>query len=52
MTLTKTSLRTVTLVSALAILASCGQRDRSAPRPDPQALECMRAARKVLDEQK
>ena len=44
MTLTKTSLRTVTLVSALAILASCGQRDRSAPRPDPQALECMTRA--------
>ncbi|AKO96638.1 spore-cortex-lytic enzyme prepeptide precursor [Marinovum algicola DG 898] len=44
MTLTKTSLRTVILVSALAILASCGQRDRSAPRPDPQALECMTRA--------
>ncbi len=44
MPLTKTSLTAVTLLAALAILAGCGQRDRSAKRVDASALECMTRA--------
>ncbi|WP_417526097.1 cell wall hydrolase [Marinovum sp.] len=44
MTLPKPALPCILLVSALALLASCGQRDKGPAEPDARALECMTRA--------